>query len=409
LENRRELKENKGVRVEELAIFPISSALNKGRGLLNIILYGSIAGFLLTCAGYIRNKIVSRSLKKASNDGHRYRVAVVIAAKDEEAIIRNTIHRLLCDVSDDLSIFVVDDGSTDATLCILNELAEESSRLIVRSNEGPPGKPAALNTALKYVTEDIVLFLDADAYFDKYAIERYLRAFADPSIDAIFADFGPSNKRRTLAVMLHDLVASFEKAFLCSGLFTKPIFGNCGLFVRRSVLETVGAFDPGAIVEDYNLRLRMAEEGYKTRFILGPKCKIQYAFRMKDLFYQYARWYTGAIRELFGRFRQRRWSAVLVLAALGLLIFFPYWALLVGFTISVRFMLIALPLFFSAFYAAALSSYLFYEVKSWKETLFHLTLGLPVAILLFHIVMAVSFFRAFRRTQKWYKVVREKP
>src|SRR5689334_1855134 len=62
----------------------------------------------------------------------KVRCTVVIAARDEEARITQTIRHLLAQDGPELEIIVVDDRSTDRTSDILCSLAKEDSRLLVK-------------------------------------------------------------------------------------------------------------------------------------------------------------------------------------------------------------------------------------------------------------------------------------
>lgn len=60
-------------------------------------------------------------------------------------------------------LVVMDDGSTDNTLEILNELSHKyPQHLIIKKNPFNLGKGRALKKALHYITGDYVVFLDAD-------------------------------------------------------------------------------------------------------------------------------------------------------------------------------------------------------------------------------------------------------
>lgn len=85
----------------------------------------------------------------------------------------------------DREIIVVDDGSTDGTLAILDNLDDHGIRVVRHPTNR--GKGAAVRTALAHATGDWVLIQDADL---EYAPEDYPDLIApflrDPSIVAVF-------------------------------------------------------------------------------------------------------------------------------------------------------------------------------------------------------------------------------
>lgn len=85
----------------------------------------------------------------------------------------------------DKEIIVVDDGSTDGTVAILDNIDDHGIRVVRHSQNR--GKGAAVRTALAHATGDWVLIQDADL---EYAPEDYPELIApflrDPSIVAVF-------------------------------------------------------------------------------------------------------------------------------------------------------------------------------------------------------------------------------
>ena len=87
-------------------------------------------------------------------------VSVIIPAYNEE----NTIRQVLETVQSlplEIQIIVVNDGSTDNTFHILEELKEDSKLTIVQ-NEVNRGKGFAIRCGIQYVKGDIVVIQDAD-------------------------------------------------------------------------------------------------------------------------------------------------------------------------------------------------------------------------------------------------------
>jgi glycosyltransferase involved in cell wall biosynthesis len=90
-------------------------------------------------------------------------------------------------------IVVVDDCSTDGTEKILSNLRKKVNHLII--HERNLGKGAAIRTALKYVTGDVIVIQDADLEYnpDEYPIllEPILEGKADVVYGSRFTGKGP--------------------------------------------------------------------------------------------------------------------------------------------------------------------------------------------------------------------------
>src|SRR5919109_2452603 len=89
-------------------------------------------------------------------------VSLLIAAYNEADNIAETVRGINSqDYSGKVEIIVVDDGSTDRTVDVLQSFNLTNLK-IVQANHG--GKARALNEGLKHVSTEIVVCIDADTY-----------------------------------------------------------------------------------------------------------------------------------------------------------------------------------------------------------------------------------------------------
>jgi cellulose synthase/poly-beta-1,6-N-acetylglucosamine synthase-like glycosyltransferase len=112
-------------------------------------------------------------------------VAVVIAAYNEERHIAQRVHNILQQdyPRDRLRIYVGSDGSKDRTAEILRSFQDE--RLRPHVFEVNRGKASVLNDLRNRVTEPIVVFSDANTFFDAQAVRRLVRWFQDPKVGGV--------------------------------------------------------------------------------------------------------------------------------------------------------------------------------------------------------------------------------
>src|SRR5580765_2906703 len=103
---------------------------------------------------------------------------VVIAARDEEARIEQTIRHLLAQRGVEVELIVVDDRSRDRTNEILSRLAKEDARVQVKRVDVLPdgwlGKCHACHVGAGSATSDWILFTDADCWLKPDVIARAL-------------------------------------------------------------------------------------------------------------------------------------------------------------------------------------------------------------------------------------------
>jgi cellulose synthase/poly-beta-1,6-N-acetylglucosamine synthase-like glycosyltransferase len=111
------------------------------------------------------------------------RVAIIVAAHNEEAVIERRLENLLAiDYPPELvQIVVASDASTDRTDELVEAVAARERRVrLLRCPRG--GKVAAQNLAVAETRADVVAFSDANALWAAPALRKLVRNFADPDV-----------------------------------------------------------------------------------------------------------------------------------------------------------------------------------------------------------------------------------
>lgn len=119
-------------------------------------------------------------------------ISVVIPAFNES----NTILSVLAELegymqnyqkSDDWEIIVVNDGSTDRTIEMLNSIEQEKKWLRVIDLFSHYGRGKALRTGFEHAVGDIIISLDADLSYAPYHIEKLIRKMEEEDADIVLA------------------------------------------------------------------------------------------------------------------------------------------------------------------------------------------------------------------------------
>ena len=95
----------------------------------------------------------------------RPELSIIIPVFNDQDSIAPTVFSVQQQSFKDVEVIVVDDGSTDATLQVIQKIASQDSRIRVY-HQANAGASSARNTGLEVATGRLVLFLDAD---DQYA------------------------------------------------------------------------------------------------------------------------------------------------------------------------------------------------------------------------------------------------
>jgi glycosyltransferase involved in cell wall biosynthesis len=165
-------------------------------------------------------------------------------------------------------LIVIDDGSTDDTFKILQELFEKYPRqLIVKKNPFNIGKGRALKKALRYVTGDYVVFLDADLDLHPLQVQTLFDIMRLDEADIVIGSKMHPNS--IVNYPLQRRIISLGYYFLVKLLFGLPCHDTqtgLKLFkteVLRKVLPRVlvkqFAFDLEVLVNAHHLGYKIAE------------------------------------------------------------------------------------------------------------------------------------------------------
>ncbi|CAN0000631.1 unnamed protein product, partial [Chrysoparadoxa australica] len=144
------------------------------------IVYALVGHIALT---FLLSLVSQSNVKK--NEEYSPSVCFMIAAYNEESFISEKIKNTLeIDYpSDKMKIVVVSDGSTDETDNIVRSFSLQGVEL--RRVEGRVGKTEARNVAVLERSEEIIVFSDATAIYEKDAVRKLVSNFSESSVGMV--------------------------------------------------------------------------------------------------------------------------------------------------------------------------------------------------------------------------------
>lgn len=168
-------------------------------------------------------------------------VSVVIAAHNSAATIAETINSVTRGTYRNIEVIVVDDGSTDATATVVEELAMSDRRIKLQRREWA-GVSAAYRAGLDEASGAYVAYLDSDDVWHPTKLEKQIAlAIRDPPLAFIYTFVRMIDARGRV---LHDVPQQcFPRLALAYGLYEHLVGANSSALVRRSVLYELGRKD----------------------------------------------------------------------------------------------------------------------------------------------------------------------
>lgn len=113
-------------------------------------------------------------------------ISVIISVYNEREVLEKCIESLGTQTYADFEIIVVDDGSTDGTLQILENLnkAIRGFKFLKQSHSGPG---AARNLGAKEAKGEVLVFVDADMTFDKNFLKKLIEPIVNKEVKGTFS------------------------------------------------------------------------------------------------------------------------------------------------------------------------------------------------------------------------------
>lgn len=159
-------------------------------------------------------------------------VSCIIPAYNAARFIGETLESVFAQSVAMSEVLVVDDGSTDDTIPIVQQYGD-AVRVIRQQNAGPA---AARNNGVRQSSGDFIAFLDADDLWKREKTEVQLARFdANPGLQVCFADL--------FNFRTNTVNGAFRNGYAEVTDWPKVPFSPCTLLARRSAFETIGEFD----------------------------------------------------------------------------------------------------------------------------------------------------------------------
>ena len=204
------------------------------------------------------------------------KVSVVMSVLNEARYIAESITSVLTQTCEDLELIVVDDGSSDESVAIVNGFAAMDSR-VVPVHSPQRGLVAASNAGCALAKADLIARLDGDDLCSRERLEIQLAGLAqntnvallgtairviDKSSNELFQMVWPTWQQGLKEYLLMD----------CCVSHTSVVF-------RKKVFEQLGGYRSAFLyAEDYDFFLRVAD-----RNVLDNSTELLCAYRLHEL------------------------------------------------------------------------------------------------------------------------------
>jgi len=168
-------------------------------------------------------------------------VSIIIAARNEESVIRNRLQNVADSdyPKDKIEVIVASDGSTDKTVEIAR--AFTGVRVKVFDFTVGRGRAAVQDDTVKHAAGDILFFTDAETVYDKSCIRNMARHYADGKVGCVCGRLTGKNLDDSALGLGQKLYWKFEYFLRISqsrlGILSKATGANMSM--RKSLYKSV--------------------------------------------------------------------------------------------------------------------------------------------------------------------------
>jgi cellulose synthase/poly-beta-1,6-N-acetylglucosamine synthase-like glycosyltransferase len=230
-------------------------------------------------------------------------VSVIVPAYNEKQGIAAAVRSLAGGDHPEIEVIVVDDGSTDGTSDIVENLALPNVRLIRRPNGGKPG---ALNTGLAAARHELVVMVDADTLVAADSIRTLVQPMADRTVGAVAGNVKVGNQASLIARFQHiEYVMGFNlDRRLYDVLRCMPTGpGALGVFRRQALLD-VGGMSDDTLAEDTDVTMALCRAGWRVVYEEKAHAWTEAPVTLEQLWRQRYRWSYGTMQAMW----KHRWA-----------------------------------------------------------------------------------------------------
>ena len=235
--------------------------------------------------------------------GYAPKVAVLVPAYNEEAVIVRTVRSVLNSDYAALRVIVIDDGSKDQTVRVAREafrreIAEGKVLVVTQANGG---KAVALNNGLNHVTEEIYVGIDADTVIASDAIGKLVGHFSDATVGAVAGNAKVGNRVNLWTrwqALEYITSQNFERRALNLFHVVTVVPGAIGAW-RTEAVKRAHGYPINTVAEDADLTMSLLEQGLKVIYEDSSLAFTEAPIDARWLMRQRFRWSFGTLQAVW--------------------------------------------------------------------------------------------------------------
>jgi len=191
------------------------------------------------------------------------KISVIIPTYNRANLIRRSIMSVLEQTYSNLELIIVDDGSTDDTKSVIEEIGDSRIRYFYIENHGAA---YAMNYGVSKAKAEIIAIQDSDDYWEKTKLEEQMKYWCDnPDYKMIYCPFYVETNNEC------GRHPSDSEENVCGELFypllVRNTIGTPTMVIDKNCFNEVGGFDKEfRSIYDWEFVIRFAKR-YKIGYV----------------------------------------------------------------------------------------------------------------------------------------------
>ena len=224
-------------------------------------------------------------------------VSLIVSVFNEDSLIEEKIENTLSlDYPEDkLEIIFVSDCSTDNTDKIIEQYVSENFVLIKQKER--KGKTEGLNKAVPLTRGEIIVFSDANAFYQKDSLKKLVRNFSDPTIGGVTGEAKYIEGLELPAERCEDKYWEYEKYLKTKETVLGSMVGGDGAIyaIRKNLYVPLDTQD----ISDFLNPLQIVSKGFRVVYEPEAVCYEEASGSFKKEFKRKSRIVSRSLKSTF--------------------------------------------------------------------------------------------------------------
>jgi len=214
------------------------------------------------------------------------KISILIPSYNHIKYVSYAVKSIWTQTYQNLELIIVDDGSTDGSLLLLEELKIQSPITMKVFSQKNNGICSALNRGLAESTGDIITFLASDDVMLEDRFSKEIKEFEINPLLKVSYSNGRYYKDDEIFGEVHKAISPYLKKGICQTkeiiLSSIPKLYIQALLIKKDFLEEIGGFDEQTNSDDWSLNIRIFKNLRKNNEYYYNRKNFSFLYRVHE-------------------------------------------------------------------------------------------------------------------------------